>query len=102
MAHFRLTSGNKHALLSYVVLPSSSLTLSCRSSGITSTLQVQHASFVALASKAAALDAEMQKLKATYRQLWRARTGSARDPFNELDRGTLGGGEFGLDGLSVK
>ena len=68
---------------------------------ITTTLQAQHASFVALANKAAALDAEMEKLKATYRQLWRARTGSARDPFNEVDRGTIGGGEVGLEGLSV-
>ena len=69
---------------------------------ITSTLQAQHASFVALASKTAALDAELQKLKNTYRQLWRAQTGSARDPFNELDRGSSPGGEFGLDGLSIK
>ena len=68
---------------------------------ITSTLQAQHSSFVALASKAAALDAELQKLKNTYRTLWRARTGSARDPFDERDRGTLGNGEFGLEGLSI-
>jgi len=69
---------------------------------ITTTLQAQHSSFVALANKAAALDAEMEKLKTTYRQLWRARTGSARDPFNEVDRGTIAGGEFGLEGLSVQ
>lgn len=69
---------------------------------ITSTLQAQHGSFLALANKTAALDAELQKLKTTYRQLWRARTGSARDPFNELDRGSSPGGEFGLEGLSIK
>ncbi|KAH8117918.1 hypothetical protein DFH11DRAFT_1541185 [Phellopilus nigrolimitatus] len=68
---------------------------------ITATLQAQHASFVALASKAAALDGALQALKGTYRQLWRARTGSARDPFSAADRGALGGGEFGLEGLSV-
>ena len=68
---------------------------------ITSTLQAQHASFVALASKAAALDGELQQLKNTYRTLWRSRTGSARDPFDERDRGALGSGEFGLDGLRI-
>lgn len=72
-----------------------------RETAITSTLQAQHASFVALANKTAALDSELQKLKNTYRALWRAKTGSARDPFNELDRASLGAGEFGLEGLSV-
>ncbi|KAI0091102.1 hypothetical protein BDY19DRAFT_991682 [Irpex rosettiformis] len=67
---------------------------------ISSTLQAQHATFVALASKTAALDAELQKIKALYTQLWRAKTGSRRDPFNELDRGS--GFEFGLDGLGGK
>lgn len=63
---------------------------------------MQHSSFVALASKTAALDAELEKIKATYRQLWRARTGSARDPFNEVDRGVSEGvSEFGLDGLKI-
>ena len=42
---------------------------------------------MALAAKAAAVDAELQKLRTLYTQLWRAKTGSARDPFNELDRG---------------
>ncbi|KAL5526473.1 NUP49 [Sanghuangporus sanghuang] len=69
---------------------------------VTSTLQAQHASFVALAAKTAALDGELQKLKHTYRTLWRARTSSARDPFNELDRSTIvGGGELGIEGLGV-
>jgi len=66
---------------------------------IASTLQAQHATFVALANKTAVIDAELQKIKALYTQLWRARTGSMRDPFNELDRGT--GKDFGLEGLSV-
>ncbi|KAA1477190.1 hypothetical protein DENSPDRAFT_844376 [Dentipellis sp. KUC8613] len=67
---------------------------------ITTTLEAQHASFIALANKTAALDAELQKLKALYTQLWRQKTGSMRDPFNELDRGS--GGEFGLEGLYAK
>ncbi|GBE87899.1 hypothetical protein BKA93DRAFT_798022 [Sparassis latifolia] len=67
---------------------------------ISSTLEAQHATFVALASKTAALDAELQKIKALYTQLWRARTGSMRDPFNELDRGS--GGEFGLESINAK
>lgn len=66
---------------------------------IASTLQAQYATFVALANKTAVIDAELQKIKALYTQLWRTRTGSMRDPFNELDRGT--GKDFGLEGLSV-
>jgi len=66
---------------------------------IASTLQAQYATFVALANKTAVIDAELQKIKALYTQLWRARTGSMRDPFNALDRGT--GKDFGLEGLSV-
>ena len=65
---------------------------------ISTTLGAQHASFIALANKTAALDASLQKVKAIYTQLWRAKTGSMRDPFNQLDRGA--GGEFGLEGLS--
>ncbi|KZT01405.1 uncharacterized protein LAESUDRAFT_731265 [Laetiporus sulphureus 93-53] len=67
---------------------------------ISSTLEAQHATFIALASKTAALDAELQKIKALYTQLWRAKTNSMRDPFNELDRSTVG--EFGLEGLSTR
>ena len=52
----------------------------------------------ALAAKAAAVDAELQKLRTLYTQLWRAKTGSVRDPFNELDRGADVG--FGLESLS--
>ena len=54
---------------------------------------------MALASKTAAVDAELQKIKLLYTQLWRAKTGSMRDPFNELDRGA---GDFGLQSLSGK
>ncbi|EPT01665.1 hypothetical protein FOMPIDRAFT_1023151 [Fomitopsis schrenkii] len=64
---------------------------------ISSTLEAQHATFVALASKTAALNAELQKIKALYTQLWRARTGSMRDPFNDLDRGSTA--EFGLESI---
>lgn len=67
---------------------------------ISATLEAQNASFVALANKTAALDADLQKLKALYTQLWRAKTGSMRDPFNQLDRGN--GGEFGVESLYGK
>ncbi|KAI0787532.1 hypothetical protein C8Q74DRAFT_1366392 [Fomes fomentarius] len=67
---------------------------------IVSTLEAQHATFMALAAKAAALDAELQKLRTLYTQLWRQKTGSMRDPFNDLDRGT--DVEFGLESLSAK
>lgn len=66
---------------------------------ISSTLQTQNAIFVSLAAKTAAVDAELQKIKALYAQLWRAKTGSVRDPFNDLDRGS--GGDFGMDSLRV-
>ncbi|KAL1949609.1 hypothetical protein VTO73DRAFT_8490 [Trametes versicolor] len=66
---------------------------------IVSTLEAQHATFMALATKTAALDAELQKLRTLYTQLWRAKTGSMRDPFNELDRGS-DVGALGLESLS--
>ncbi|KAF8485985.1 hypothetical protein DFH94DRAFT_709465 [Russula ochroleuca] len=67
---------------------------------ISATLEAQNTSFVALANKTAALDADLQKLKALYTQLWRAKTGSMRDPFNQLDRGS--GGDFGVESLYGK
>ncbi|KAG7451265.1 uncharacterized protein BT62DRAFT_926923 [Guyanagaster necrorhizus] len=72
--------------------------------GISATLQVQHATFLALASKTAVLDAELQKIKGLYIQLWRSRTGSVRDPFNELDmdKNIAKGSDLGLSGLSVR
>lgn len=69
------------------------------SAAIVSTLEAQHATFMALASKTAAVDTELQKIKALYTQLWRAKTGSMRDPFNDLDRAS---GDFGLESLSGK
>jgi len=66
---------------------------------IVSTLEAQHTTFMALANKTAAVDAELQKIKILYTQLWRARTGSMRDPFNDLDRAS---GDFGLESLSGK
>jgi len=60
--------------------------LNMTSTAIVATLQAQNTSFVALAGKTAELDTQLQKLKVQYRELWRAHTGSARDPFNELDR----------------
>lgn len=70
------------------------------STAIVSTLEAQHATFMALAAKAAAIDAELQKLRTLYTQLWRQKTGSMRDPFNDLDRGT--DVNFGLESLSAK
>jgi len=66
---------------------------------ISSTLQTQHAIFVSLEAKTAAVDAELQKVKMLYTQLWRAKTGSVRNPFNDLDR--VSGGDFGLESLRV-
>ncbi|KAF8917263.1 hypothetical protein CPB85DRAFT_1480564 [Mucidula mucida] len=76
--------------------------------GITATLQAQHSLFLALASKTAVLDAELQKIKGLYTQLWRTKTGSVRDPFNELDTdrnvGNRSGknGDLGFSRLSVR
>lgn len=71
---------------------------------ISSTLQAQNTSFLALAARTAEVDTELQELKNQYRELWKAQTGSARDPFNELDRrpgdseGLLNGmGNFSLN-----
>ncbi|KAJ7707457.1 nucleoporin FG repeat region-domain-containing protein [Mycena rosella] len=60
--------------------------------GIHATLQAQHATFLALASKTAAVDAQLQKIKQIYTQLWKAKTGSHRDPFevDTTDRADLG------------
>lgn len=69
--------------------------------GISATLQAQHTTFIALASKTAALDTELQKIKTLYTQLWRAKTGSVRDPFNELDRTLEDGGDYGLGSMNV-
>jgi nucleoporin p58/p45 len=46
------------------------------------------------------LDAELKKIKALYIQLWRSKTGSMRDPFNDLDRSR--GDDFGLQNLQVR
>ncbi|KAF8559098.1 hypothetical protein OG21DRAFT_1480958 [Imleria badia] len=62
---------------------------------ISSTLQTQHAIFMSLAAKTAAVDAELQKVKVLYTQLWCAKTGSMRDPFNDLDR--VSDGDFGIE-----
>jgi nucleoporin p58/p45 len=65
---------------------------------ITATLQAQNSTFIALAGKTAELDAELQKIKAVYRELWRTHTGSARDPFNEIDR-RAGDGNGMMNGI---
>ncbi|KAF9000657.1 hypothetical protein BDQ17DRAFT_1359293 [Cyathus striatus] len=60
--------------------------------------------FIALASKTAAVDAELQKIKTLYTQLWRSKTGSVRDPFNDLDTSVVDHrkGDFGMGGLSFR
>ncbi|KZP31766.1 hypothetical protein FIBSPDRAFT_724031, partial [Athelia psychrophila] len=67
---------------------------------ISTTLQAQHATFILLASKTATLDADLKKIKALYTQLWRTKTGSMRDPFNDLDKN--GGDDLGLDAMHVR
>lgn len=84
-----------HAVYLLTVLPSDN-----PDTAISATLQAQHAIFISLANKTAALDAELEKIKALYTQLWRAKTGSMRDPFNDIDRSS--GGDFGLASLNVK
>ncbi|KAJ7170924.1 nucleoporin FG repeat region-domain-containing protein [Mycena crocata] len=67
--------------------------------GIHATLQAQHATFLALASKTAAVDAQLQKIKQIYTQLWKAKTGSHRDPFDGdamTDQGDLGFGSLNM------
>ncbi|KIM27492.1 hypothetical protein M408DRAFT_329950 [Serendipita vermifera MAFF 305830] len=48
---------------------------------ITTTLQSQHASFIALAAKVAEVEGSLDEVKQQFSQLYRARTGSALDPF---------------------
>ena len=55
---------------------------------------------MALATKAAALDADLQKIKRLYTQLWREKVGSMRDPFNDIDRGV--DSDYGLESLTGK
>lgn len=76
---------------------------------IVSTLQAQHATFLALAGRTATLDAELQKIKAIYTQLWRARTGSVRDPFDggadieqSLRSGVAKGDHLTLSALAIR
>lgn len=47
------------------------------------TLQTQHNSALALANRVGAAHAALDRVRALYTQLWRARTGSSRDPFEE-------------------
>jgi len=54
--------------------------------GIATTLQAQNTTFLALASQTAVLETELHKIKTVYTQFWRANMGSARDPFDEVDR----------------
>ncbi|KAF8905080.1 hypothetical protein CPB84DRAFT_1894928 [Gymnopilus junonius] len=69
---------------------------------IAATLQAQHSTFLALASRTAAVDAELQKIKALYTQLWRSKTGSVRDPFDDIAKSSETVNDFGLSGLSVR
>ncbi|KAJ7762031.1 hypothetical protein DFH07DRAFT_957036 [Mycena maculata] len=64
--------------------------------GIHATLQAQHTTFLALAAKTAAVDAQLQRIKQIYTQLWRAKTGSHRDPFEVDERADLGFGSLNM------
>ena len=70
--------------------------------GISVTLQVQHGTFLSLASKTAAVDAELQKIKALYTQQWRSKTGSVRDPFNDSAKRSETPADFDLSSLAVR
>jgi len=50
---------------------------------ITHTISAQHQTFMNLASHVAMLHTEIEKLKAAYTGLWRARMGAAFDPFQD-------------------
>lgn len=65
-------------------------------------MQAQHATFIALASKTAAADDELQKIKALYTQLWRAKTGSVRDPFGDVVKPNDKGSDYGLNQLNLR
>jgi nucleoporin p58/p45 len=54
------------------------------SAAITTTLQSQHASFIALAAKVAEVETSLDDIKQQFAQLYRARTGSALDPFGRV------------------
>ncbi|KIY43760.1 hypothetical protein FISHEDRAFT_77697 [Fistulina hepatica ATCC 64428] len=72
---------------------------------LSASIQAQNSAFLALASRTAALHNEVQKLKHLYRQVWRNHTGSARDPFNELDvkeMNALQVGDLGFGNLAVR
>jgi nucleoporin p58/p45 len=81
---------------------SSSATSAQTPQGISATLQVQHGTFLSLASKTAAVDAELQKIKAVYTQLWRSKTGSVRDPFNDNVKRSETPADFDLSSLTVR
>ncbi|KAG8829208.1 hypothetical protein FRC17_006991 [Serendipita sp. 399] len=50
-------------------------------SAIATTLQSQHAAFIALAAKVAEIEASLEDVKSQFATLYKARTGSALDPF---------------------
>jgi hypothetical protein len=92
----------KHRKVGLDTLTSINLPLTLVETGIVATLQAQHATFLALASKTAAIDAELQKVKALYTQLWRAKTGSVRDPFAGYDKPVDSNSDLGMGSLHVR
>ena len=92
----------KHRKVGLDTLTSISLSLTLVETGIVATLQAQHATFLALASKTAAVDAELQKVKVLYAQLWRAKTGSVRDPFASYDKPVDSNSDLGMGSLHVR
>ena len=63
------------------------------------TLKAQHTATLQLASRLASLEGNITELKDEYRDLWRDKTGSVRDPFIERRREILGAENGVLDSV---
>jgi nucleoporin p58/p45 len=100
--------GERGALRKLFVRSKPDMALPClllRSSAILPTLKAQHAATLQLAGKLSSLEGSVTELRDEYRDLWRERTGSVRDPFIERRRQVLGVEDGVLDsvgGLSIR
>lgn len=65
------------------------------------TLRAQHAATLQLASRLSTLEHGTTELKDEYRDLWREKTGSVRDPFIERRREVLGSENGVLDAVGA-
>lgn len=71
-----------------------------RSKAILPTLKAQHSATLQLAGKVSSLEGNVTELRDEYRDLWRERTGSVRDPFIERRRQVLGSEAGVLDSVN--